>query len=946
MKTWDAFLGPNAGYVLELYERYRRDPQSVDEATRRFFEHAPPPDDTEAATLAPVVQEQPITAPTDVVRIVLAARLARGIREYGHLAATLDPLGSPPPGDPMLDPATHGLTDADLAALPATIVWPDAGPDVGSCLDAIQRLRAIYCGPLGYDFDQVQDFDERAWLTETIESGVYRVALAPEERRALLERLTQVEGFERFLHTTFQGQKRFSIEGSDMLVPMLDNVIHAAAEDGAREVAIGMAHRGRLNVLAHVLGKPYSTIFSEFHSAPNKELVPSEGSMGINYGWTGDVKYHLGARRLVREGDLVQVQLTMAHNPSHLEFVNPVVEGFARAAQDDRSQPGVPRQDNRRAVAVLIHGDAAFPGEGVVAETLNLSRLSGYGTGGTIHIIVNNQLGFTTEAREGRSTLYASDLAKGFEIPVIHVNGDDPEACLTAIRIAYAYRARFHKDVLVDLVGYRRWGHNEGDEPSYTQPVLYTEISQHPTVRALYAQQLESEGVLTSAEVEAQQREVQSRLRAAYDALMAGDGGETPPQLDQAPPLTSYPTAVTAETLRALNDALLTYPDGFHVHPRLERVLARRRERLEAPAGIEWAHAEALAFAAILAEGTPIRLSGQDTERGTFSQRHAVLHDAQTGARFTPLQALPQARASCAIYNSPLTEVAALGFEYGYSVHAPGALVLWEAQFGDFANAAQVIIDQFIASARAKWRQQPGLVLLLPHGYEGQGPEHSSGRLERYLQLAAEDNLRIANCTTAAQYFHLLRAQAASLREAPRPLVIMTPKSLLRHPQAASNLADLSSGTFQPVLDDAGAASRRDEIERLIFCSGKVAVDLAAAKVPAEHQQRVAVARVELLYPFPEEAVRHLLARYSHLREVVWLQEEPRNMGAWGFVAPRLEALLPERVRLRYIGRPDRASTAEGLAAWHATEQARIVEEAFALEGGILSETREEQHVS
>ncbi len=957
MNLLDIFYGPNAGYVLELYERYQQNPNALDPATRAFFDRVGPLlDDAGRSSgkgAAAVTQQAQPTAPQsaswspqDAKTVVHAARLARSIREYGYLAARINPLDVPPPGDPMLDPATHNLTDEILASLPATIVWPDAGPEAGTCLDAINRLRAIYSGPLGYDFDHVQDFEERTWLHDTVESGTYRAPLPADERREVLRRLSEVEGFERFLHTTFQGQKRFSIEGLDVLVPMLDTLIHQAADSGAREVLIGMAHRGRLSVLAHILNKPYSAIFSEFHAAPNKELGPSEGSMGINYGWTGDVKYHLGARATVQEDDFTRIQLTMAHNPSHLEFVNPVIQGFTRAAQDKRNQPGAPQQDRERAVAVTIHGDAAFPGEGVVAETLNLSRLAGYQTGGSVHIIANNQLGFTTEAREGRSTLYASDLAKGFEIPIIHVNADDPDACLAAISIAQAYRQRFHRDFLIDLVGYRRWGHNEGDEPGFTQPEMYAQIAKHPTVRALYAERLVSEGIVTQDEAEAMQRDAQQRLRAAYDELTNGHTEQEPAPLEVAPPLTDFATSVPADELRAYNEALLARPEGFTPVSKLERLLTRRRENIEKPGGIDWAHAESLAFASILAEGRAIRMSGQDTERGTFSQRHLVLHDAKTGGRYTPLQALPQAKASFAVYNSPLSESAVLGFEYGYSVHAPKTLDLWEAQFGDFANAGQVLIDQFIGAARAKWRQHPSLVLLLPHGYEGQGPEHSSARLERYLQLAAEDNLRVANCTTAAQYFHLLRLQAASLESAPRPLVLMTPKSLLRHPRAGSSLADLAEGHFAPVLDDADAADHRERVRRLVLCSGKVAVDLTGTR--PEQADWVAVARVELLYPFPEREIRQVIESYPALAEVVWVQEEPKNMGAWTFVEPRLRELLPPGLPLSYIGRPERAATAEGQADVHTHEQAKIVEAAYAgepVDTRALNETREEQHV-
>jgi 2-oxoglutarate dehydrogenase E1 component len=977
-RAWDRFVGPNAGYAAELYERYRQDPTSVDAETRAYFErYGSPPDGSldgaraaapqglaaapyftqpptsavsSARNLVPPTTRQAQAAP-DVVTIVHAARLARSIREYGHLAAQVDPLGTPPPGDPMLDPATHGLSEATLAALPASIVWPDAGPEYGSCLDAIRALRAIYCGEIGYEFNHVQDFDERAWLHAAVESGAYREPPSPEERRALLHRLSEVEGFEGFLGKTFPGQKRFSIEGLDMLVPMLDALIADAAEVGAREVLLGMAHRGRLNVLAHVLGKPYATIFSEFHTAPNKELVPSEGSMGINFGWTGDVKYHLGARRTVTENleeggqrEPTTIQLTLAHNPSHLEFVNPVVAGFTRAAQETRTQPGAPTQDVDRALAIVIHGDAAFPGEGIVAETLNLSRLAGFATGGTLHLIANNQIGFTTGPEQGRSTLYAADLAKGFEIPIVHVNADAPEACLAVVRLADAYRQRFHKDFLIDLVGYRRHGHNEGDEPAYTQPRLYAAIADRPTVRALYAATLEREGVVTGEQARAMRGLVERQLRAAYGKLQAGHVPQEQAELHESPPLSSFTTAVDEPELRALNEALLARPEGFAPNPRLDRrILQPRRENFDRPAGIDWGHAETLAFAAILADGTPIRLTGQDSERGTFSQRHLVLHDSVTGAVLTPLQALPQARASFAVYNSPLSEGAVIGFEYGYSVHAPEALVLWEAQFGDFANAGQVLIDQFLAAARAKWRQHPSLVLLLPHGYEGQGPEHSSGRVERFLQLAAEDNLRVANPTSAAQYFHLLRAQAASLRaggDARRPLVVMTPKSLLRAPRAAASLAQLAQGRFEPVLDDAEAAGQPERVERIALCSGKVAVDLAAARddgvgagqaSPAAGEARVAIVRVEQLYPFPAGELRRTIARYPNLREIVWVQEEPRNMGAWSYIEPRLLPLVADGVTLAYIGRPERAATAEGYPEAHAAEQARIVAAALAL---------------
>ncbi len=979
MTARDAFYGPNAGYALELYDRYLEDPASVDEATRAFFEDAssngrsttalatlvPPAEElrpngglpglVEGAGEATAVVREKIPGPrtdagvTDVDeihRIVVAARLARGIREYGHLAAKIDPMGTPGPGDPMLEASTHGITDDHLKHLPASIVWPNAGPEDGSCLDAIGRLRAIYSGTVGYEFDHVQNFEERAWLHATVEHDTFWKQCTDEARKNLLRRLFQVDGFERFLHSAFQGQRRFSIEGNDALVPMLDELILAAGAAGTREILIGMAHRGRLNVLAHILEKPYEAIFSEFHGAAPSESAAQDNTIEEDSSWSRDVKYHLGAQRTVRNGDLDGLKITLADNPSHLEFVNPAIEGFARAAQDRRSQSGPPIQDVKSALPVTIHGDAAFPGQGVVAETLNLSRLPGYQTGGTIRIIVNNQIGFTTDTGDARSTLYASDLAKGFEIPIFHVNADDPEACVAIMRLAHAYRERFHRDVLIDLVGYRRWGHNEGDEPSFTQPSMYAQIKEHPPVRDIYRAHLLEAGVITARDADEMEESVQSKLREARTLTVEGRGGMSPQGEDSVPTSTLH-TAVSAEKLRALNQALSKRPPGFDANARLERVLARRKDALDGQNTIDWAHAETLAFASMLTEGTPIRLSGEDVERGTFSQRHLVLHDTNTGEQYIPLQTLPQARASFAVYNSPLSEAAVLGFEYGYSIHAPEALVLWEAQFGDFANAGQVLIDQFLVSARAKWRERPSVVLLLPHGYEGQGPDHSSARLERFLQLAAEDNLRVANCSSAAQYFHLLRLQAATLETDRRPLIIMTPKSLLRQPLAASTLRELSEGHFQPVIDDAAAAQHRDSVRRLVLCSGKVAIDLATTvQARSTNERSVAIVRVEMLYPFPEDGLQGVIGAYPNVREVVWLQEEPENMGAWSFVHPRLERLLPTDIPLRFVGRTMRASTAEGTTEAHAREQGRIIEDALGSEGAVKIETTGRDDVS
>ena len=931
MSDLTMFHGPNAGYVLELYDRYRQDPQSIDAATRAFFESWTPSDGvapavSPAAAAAPSDGAAAQASPLDVAHTVGAARLIRYIRELGHMAARIDPLGGEPPGDPGLELSIHNVTEEDLAALPAEIVRGPLVEGSRNALEAFEKLRHVYAGTIGYETDHIHIFEERAWIREAIEDRRFFQNFDAGRKRDLLERLTEVEVFERFLHQTFQGQKRFSLEGCDMLVPMLDSIIRNTAAAGTREVVMGMAHRGRLNVLAHILGKPYAAILTEFQAA-NRDAGASPSSKG-SVGWTGDVKYHLGARRAFVESGVEQMPLTLAPNPSHLEFVNPVVEGRARAAQEQRDQPGAPAQDDHASLAVLMHGDAAFPGQGIVAETLNLSQLAGYRTGGTIHIITNNQIGFTTEPREARSTLYASDLAKGFEIPIVHVNADDPEACIAVARMAHAYRERFGKDFLIDLVGYRRWGHNEGDEPAFTQPRMYEQIAAHPTVRELWAQELERQGVVTREEAEALIAQVEERLQQARRQAE----GQPPAQEDDGSgprARTDYSvSSVSAERLTELNEALLARPEDFKPHARLERLLQRRRSAIAEEHGIDWAHAESLAFAAILADGTPIRMTGQDTERGTFSQRHLVLHDAASGERYIPLQVLPDAKASFAVYNSPLSENAVLGFEYGYSMHAPGVLVLWEAQFGDFANSAQVIVDQFIVSGRAKWRQAPSLVLLLPHGYEGQGPEHSSARLERFLQLAAADSIRVANCSNAAQYFHLLRRQAAQLGHDPRPLVVMTPKSLLRNPRAAASLADLAEGRFQPVIADTLDKERAARVTRLVLCSGKVYVDLVSREEWAT-VEGVAVARVEELYPFPAEEIKAVLAAYPELHEVVWLQEEPRNMGAWSYIAPRLRELLDPAIELVYAGRPESASPAEGSLARHVIEQTRILKAAL-----------------
>ncbi len=874
----------------------------------------------------------PYTGGEELLQAVQAAStyISR-VRSHGHLAAHLDPLGSEPEGDPGLDPQALGLTPEIQAKIPAKIFQvyvPGA-----TLADALPHLRETYCGTIAYEIEHIASHRQRVWLREHIESGAFRHELTNDERRTLLKRLVEVDALERFMHKAYLGQHQFSIEGLDMTVPMLDELIQLSAAHGGQEVVVGMAHRGRLNVLAHNLGRAYDTIFAEFEGASTLEAVTT-----IPQGGTGDVKYHHGTQGTYQLPSGGTIRVNLESNPSHLEYVSPVVEGATRAAQTSRTGPRA-HQDTNAAVPIVIHGDASFPGQGVVSETFNLQALDGYKVGGTVHIITNNQIGFTTDPDDARSTRWASDLAKGFDVPIIHVNADDVAACISAVRLAFAFRQEFGHDVLIDLIGYRRFGHNESDEPAYTQPEMYAKIKTKKRVYELWADRLVAEGVVSKEEVDRQAQEVwdnltllHQRLKAKIAAAAEHEGehitGEY--QLDRSPS-PEVDTAVAAARLRELGEQLLRVPDGFTVHPKLVKQLERRHEALAESATseprIDWAHAEALAFASLLTEGTPLRLTGQDTERGTFSQRHMVLHDAKTGQTVCPIQSLPDALAPLELHNSPLSELACLGFEYGYSQEAPETLVLWEAQFGDFVNSAQVIIDQFIVSGLAKWGQTSRLTLLLPHGYEGSGPEHSSARLERFLRSAAEGNIRVASPTTPAQYFHLLRRQARIAKQ--RPLVVMTPKSLLRLPQAASAIADMAEGTsFQPVLAEPGVHD--EEVTRLVLCTGKIYYDLVGHPERASHTG-LAVARVELLYPFPERQILELMARYPNLREVLWVQEEPRNMGARAHMFPRLMQIMPEQMHFGYVGRPERASPGEGYPAAHIDEQNRIVTTAIDL---------------
>ncbi len=904
--------GLNAGYVLELYDHYLQDPSSVSAATREFFAHWTPPTEDQIESAA-------IVAP-DTAKIVGAVNYAQSIRGYGHLAAQLDPLGDPPPGDPSLDPLAHGITEDDLRQLPASLIGGPLVDTAQTALEATEALKRVYASTTGFDFDHIRVPEEREWLRNAAECGVFAT---PPDGRDLLERLTEVEVFEHFIHRIFPGKHRFSIEGLDILVPMLDAIVGILAEQGERNILLGMAHRGRLNVLAHILNKPYKQILAEFKDPMKPRKFRDD------LGWTGDVKYHMGANREVHNGTPVDVMVRLAPNPSHLEAVNPVVEGMARAAGTDASQRGAPVFNPKVTQPILIHGDAAFPGQGIVAETLNLSLLPGYWTGGTIHIITNNQLGFTTEPSDSRSTLYASDLAKGFKMPIVHVNADDPEACIAAARMACAYRRNFGKDFVIDLIGYRRYGHNEGDEPNFTQPLMYQRIDQHPTVRQLWAERLAANGTVPEADADALVSQKMQALQDVFESLdPEKDLANYRPESPVPGTARHTKTALSVERLRELNHALLTFPDDFNLHPKLARAINRRHEALDDADArvIEWATAEDLALASILAEGIAVRFTGQDSERGTYSQRHAVFHDVKTGATFTPLANLPQATAAYEIHNSPLSEGAALGFEYGYNVQEPCRLVIWEAQYGDFDNGAQTIIDEFVVSARAKFGQTPSLVMLLPHGYEGAGPDHSSARAERFLSLAADTNIRIANATTAAQYFHLLRRQALLLGTDPLPLIVLTPKSLLRNPLVASSLNDLATGSWQPVIDDAQADPAR--VQRVILCCGKMYIDLVSSKFREQHPD-VALVRIEQLYLFPVNDLRAVLDRYSQARSVAWVQEEPENMGAWEFVKPLLQDVVGRRAKLRYVGRPRSSSPAEGSLAAHNFNQAALIEQAF-----------------
>jgi len=860
------------------------------------------------------------------------ARVLQMINAYrvrGHLLADLDPLEYAVHRHPELDPAFYGLTIWDLDR--EFICGGLCGRMTGKLRDILDTLRETYCGKIGPEYMHMQETVQKKWLQDRMEPTRNQDPLDGATKRRILMKLNDAEAFEKFLHTKYIGHKRFSLEGAESVIPMLDFLFNAAADQGAVEAVIGMAHRGRLNVLANNLGKSYEKIFHEFEGDVDPNTT--QGS--------GDVKYHLGAEGTQQTPSGATMQLTLASNPSHLEAVDPIVEGMSRAKQkliDDRQRAKV--------LPVLIHGDAAFAGQGVVAETLNLSQLKGYRTGGTVHIVINNQIGFTTGPESARSSVYATDVAKAVQAPIFHVNGDDPEACIRAIRLAYEFRQQFHKDVVIDMLCYRRHGHNEGDEPSLTQPKMYKFIKEHRSVRKIYTEQLLRKGDIDPKEAEAWLDAFQSKLQEAFDRTR--DDREPPSQEERAlwtdEEITGFQmdpspdTAVSRDQVETVGRALTTVPENFTAHPKLKPILAKRQAMTEGREPMDWGFAEMMAFGTIMLDGYRVRLSGQDSGRGTFSHRHALLFDYVTGVGYVPLNALAKdasparpadpvvmnedvndadADVSFAVYDSLLSEYGVLGFEYGYSVADPAALVMWEAQFGDFVNGAQIVVDQFVSSAEEKWGQHSGLVMLLPHGYEGQGPEHSSARLERFLTLCAEGNMQVIYPTTPAQYFHALRRQ---MKNDPRkPLIVMTPKSLLRHPRATSTLEDLTAGRFEPVLVDAAEGG-----QRIVISAGKVVYDLLAAR-----NTNIPIVRLEQFYPFPKPMLENALRAYPNATEVVWVQEEPRNMGAWPFLRERLEALLGQNQTLRYVGRPISASPATGSHHRHEEQQKALIEAAL-----------------
>jgi 2-oxoglutarate decarboxylase len=862
--------------------------------------------------------------------------LINAYRVRGHLIADIDPLHAMPLHQhPELDIETYGLTIWDLDR--KFITGGLGGRESATLRDILDILRRAYCGKVGIEYRHIQSKEQKVWLREQVRiQFVEPQPISPEIKKQLLSKLIDAEQFERFLHTKYLGQKRFSLEGCETIIPVLDQLIEGAARRGVDDITLGMAHRGRLNVLANVVGNFSERIFTSFEGSVHPNFPADEG----------DVKYHQGAIGERETADGRKVKITLSPNPSHLEFVDPVVEGMVRAKQDALVAPHEEVID--RALPVLLHGDAAFAGQGIVMETLNLAELRGYSTGGTIHIIINNQIGFTTSPEAGRSTIYSTDVARMTQLPIFHINGDDPEAAYRVLQIALDFRQEFNKDVVLDIVGFRKLGHNEADEPSYTQPLMYARVKAHPGVREVYSRRLIREGVIDEAGVK---QMIDDRVQhyeatlARAKEIVAGKPpvNELPPPIQEEDGSKVEETGVDRELIRRITEKISLVPEGFNINPKMVGQLARRAKMGEGAAPMDWAFSEAMAFGSLVLEGTRVRLSGQDSGRGTFSQRHAVMYDTQTGKPWTPLAELrseQNPKAEFDVYDSSLSEQGVLGFEYGYSVIAQDALVLWEAQFGDFGNGAQVIIDQYIAASEDKWQQRSRLGLLLPHGYEGQGPEHSSARLERYLQLCAENNLQVCYPTTPAQYFHLLRRQVK--QKMSRPLVVITPKSLLRLPAATSSLDELTSGGFLPVIDDA-EIKNREGVRRIVLCSGKVFYDLALARKKSG-DEKVAIIRLEQFYPFPEKRLREIFSSYPKATQLVWAQEEPKNMGGWTFAEPRLTNLLPACQRPFYVGRAASASPATGSYTIHEMEQRRLVDQALTEDAEFISGASTERY--
>ncbi len=916
-----AGFGVNAALADEIRQRYEADPSSVHSSWAELFgtpATAAPSGVSRIAADAPPKVDFSLQAADRHARVL---RLIHAFRARGHRIADTDPLGGRSVYFPELDPAHYGLGDEDLDRSYASGDLP--GEPIQTLRQILELLRATYCGKIGVEFTHVQDPGRKLWLQQQLERSRNQPMLDPSERLAILEKLSAAELFERFLHTKFLGQKRFSLEGAESLIPLLEVWVQSAPSHGVVELVIGMAHRGRLNVLSNILNKSLGSLFSEFEDNP---LINSP------FG-SGDVKYHKGYSNDRRVAGGANVHLSLTANPSHLEAVNPVVEGRVRAKQTRAGD-----LHGRAIVPVLIHGDAAFAGQGIVGETLNLSNLTGYSTGGTLHVVVNNQIGFTTTPAEARSTLYATDVAKMIQVPIFHVNGDDPEAVVHCAKLALNYRQRFGEDVVIDMLCYRRQGHNEGDEPSFTQPLLYEKIRARPPVRKIYTDSLRDRGILQDGDVERIERDLTSQLRRALSGIETRPPSPDEPYEPRGPwagyerlaPEEEPETAVSIEQLAQLSERIASLPAGFPAHPKLRSLLEKRQKVVAENNPVDWGMAEALAFATLLVEGFSVRLSGQDSVRGTFSHRHAAIVDQETGEEYVPLAHLTPNQARFEAYDSLLSEAAVLGFEYGYSLAEPSTLTVWEAQFGDFANGAQVIIDQFITSAHDKWQRMSGLVMLLPHGYEGQGPEHSSARIERFLQSCADDNLQVVNCTTPAQYFHVLRRQMKRSYRA--PLVIFAPKSLLRLPRAASLPEDFARGRFLAVIEDERAAAAPDRVRRVVLCSGKLYYDLLAEreKRGSGFEEQVALIRVEQLYPWPDREISRLVRAFPEAECVTWAQEEPANMGAWTFVRERLQDLLGPAQKVAYAGRRASASPAVGSMGIHKQEQAALIDTAFA----------------